>query len=118
MGYIKNHAIVVTATYDNWIEKAHAKASEIFGAQVTPVSPESINGSRSFLVPPDGSKEGWGESEQGDARREQFKAWLRAQRYEDHSSPLAWVELSYGGDDDEPLIIDDSKEAWRAHYEA
>ena len=113
MGYIRNHAIVDTATYGDYIQQAHAKAVEIFGENVSALTPEVINGSRSFLVPPDGSKEGWGESDEGDKRRELFKEWLRAQAYEDHSTPLHWVELRYGGDDREAIVEEDCHAALR-----
>ena len=63
-----------------------------------------VNGSRSFLVAPDGSKEGWLESATGDAMRSEFVAYLRSLAYEDGSTPLSWVELSYGGDDDEVQV--------------
>ncbi|MGI9410256.1 MAG: hypothetical protein ACR2OV_09295, partial [Hyphomicrobiaceae bacterium] len=55
-----------------------------------------VNGYRTFLIPPDGSKEGWAESEEEDERRNSFVAWLEAQCYEDGSSPLAWAEVQYG----------------------
>lgn len=103
MGYIRNHAIVVTATYDKHIDRAHEEASKIF-PWVSPISPEATNGTRSFFVPPDGSKEGWEESETGDAKREQFKTWLRAQAYEEGSTPLHWCEVRYGGDDDDAAV--------------
>lgn len=113
MGHIRNHAIIVTATYGDYIQQAHAKAREIFGDNVTEISPEATNGSRSFLVPPDGSKEGWSESEQGDNRRKLFKEWLRSQAYDDHSTPLHWVELRYGGDDREAVVEEDCHVAMR-----
>lgn len=98
MGYLRRHAVVVSNCYDDWLEKAHERASEIF-PWVSPISPEHVNGERSFFIPPDGSKEGWEESDAGDVRRDEFIAWLRAQCYEDGSSPLTWVEVQYGDDD-------------------
>lgn len=97
MGIIAHHAIVVTGSYDNWPQKAHDKAVSIFPAeQVSELSPEVTNGYRSFAVFPDGSKEGWGQSEDGDANRNAFITWLYEQEYDDHSSPLKWVEINYG----------------------
>ncbi len=113
MGYIRNHAIIVTATYGDFIQRAHDKARDIFGENISEITPEVVNGSRSFLVPPDGSKEGWEESDVGDNRRELFKDWLRAQAYEDHSTPLHWVELRYGGNDREAVIEEDCHAALR-----
>jgi len=109
MGYIRDHAIVVVGTYGEHIEEAHAKATEIF-PWVSPVSPKAMNGSRSFFVPPDGSKEGWLESTEGDEKRAMFVRWLHHQTYDDGSSPLQWVEL-HMSDDNGELLIEDSHEA-------
>jgi hypothetical protein len=98
MGYIRNHAIIVTATYGNYIELAHAKATKIF-PWVSPISVPELNESRSFFIPPDGSKEGWVESDIGNKERAEFKSWLRKQAYEDESTPLDWCEVRYGGND-------------------
>ena len=108
MGYIRNHAIVVTGTYGGHVYTAHALAVEIFGNAVSSVTPPAVNHSESFFVAPDGSKDGWDESDDGNARRDRFKNWLRSIAYEDGSSPLSWVELYFGGDDNEASVIDHS----------
>jgi hypothetical protein len=113
MRHIRNHTIVVTGTYKDFIDRAHAEASNAFG-WVSSISPETVNGSRSFFVPPDGSKEGWDESNEGDSRRARFKAWLRSLEYEDGSSPLSWVEVYFGGDDMEAVVEDDGDASFRA----
>jgi hypothetical protein len=105
MGYIRNHAIVVTSTYGDYIQQAHVAAKEIF-PWVSEISDTGINGSRSFFIPPDGSKEGWEDSDLGDDRRNRFKEWLRLQEYDDESSPLAWCEVWYGGDDEDANVED------------
>jgi len=71
MGYMRNNAIVITSEFSVRVETAHRKASDIF-EWVSPISPATINGSRSFFIPPDGSKEGWGESNIGDECRREF----------------------------------------------
>lgn len=108
MGYMRHHGILVTSCIDNLIEQAHAKAVEICGNRVSPLNTEQVNGYRSFAVFPDGSKEGWDDSDQGDKEREQLKTWLNAQRYEDGSTSLDWVEVQYGDDNGETCIIADS----------
>ncbi len=113
MGYIKNHAILVTGTYGDAIDQAHKRALECFGGMVSPIIESRCNGTRSFFIPPDGSKEGWAASFRGDQQREQFKIWLRAQLFEDKSAPLDWVEVTYGGDDQEAAIVDDGDVDWR-----
>jgi hypothetical protein len=52
-----------------------------------------MNGYRSILICPDGSKEGWADSEQGDARRAALRTRLVAEE------SLEWCEVSYGHDD-------------------
>jgi len=104
MGHIRNHSIIVEANYGDHIQNAHTKASAIF-PYVSPISSEVVNGSRSFFIPPDGSKERWEESHEGDARREEFKKWLREQAYEDGSSPISWVEVWFGGGDRDAKIV-------------
>jgi hypothetical protein len=96
MGYIVNHAIIVEGWGDN-ILKAHKKAEEIF-PWVSPVSPVAVNGSRSFFIPPDGSKEGWEDSKLGDKRRKHYTDWLKEELvYEDQSLMVDWVEIKFGG---------------------
>lgn len=76
MGHIRHHAIIFTSCIKEDVEKAHAEASAIFGSSVSGLSPEATNGYVTFLVGPDGSKEGWEESRYGDEKREKFKKWL------------------------------------------
>jgi hypothetical protein len=122
MGYTRHNAIIVSASYgqrvtegEHWAVIAHSKAVELFGdiAAVTEVTPTTMNNYRSFLVAPDGSKEGWDLSDSGDAARDAFVTWLREQAYDDGSSPLDWVEVQFADDDRETCIIrcDDEVEA-------
>ena len=91
MGWIRHHAIVVTGgDYDDSVAKAHEKAVELCEALVSPVLESKINGYLSFFVAPDGSKEGWEESDKGDEARASFKAWLRGS-----GSYVRWVEIEY-----------------------
>ena len=107
MGYIRHNAVIVTT----W-EDAEGVAAEgrRLGLQVIGPSDEVINGYRTMLVCPDGSKEGWADSDAGDDAREQFKTWLRTQRHSDGSSWLEWAEIVYGSDDGKATVLDD---AWR-----
>jgi hypothetical protein len=105
MGYIRNHAIVVEASYGDYLERAHEYAKTIF-PWVSPISEKAVNGSQSFFIPPDGSKEGWQASDIGDINRATFKKWLREQEDEDGRSSLNWAELLFGGDDCDAEICD------------
>lgn len=109
MGYIKHHAIIVTGWEQDRIGWIIHEASRLKMRVIGP-SREVINGYISVLVCPDGSKEGWPDSDSGDNARAQFKAWLNAQRYEDGSSPLEWVEVAYGSDDGTATVED---HAWK-----
>ena len=105
MGYIRHHAIVVTCWEGDQIERAHCKAIEI-GLPVSNVVGPQVNGYSSFFIAPDGSKEGWEDSEDGNEKREAFKAWLPGD-----CSYCEWVEVAYGHDDNEALITDS---AWQS----
>lgn len=110
MGYERNHAIVVTSWKKEALISAHAKALALFKgiAPVTEITDEIINGVRSFLVAPDGSKEGWPQSDAGDTARALFIGWLKEQAYEDGSTCLAFVEVQFGDDFKHALLLDAS----------
>jgi hypothetical protein len=98
MGYIRHDAIVVTSWDEKLIAKAHEFAEKV-GNNVTNIVGPLTNGYCTFTIVPDGSKEGWDTSYEGDESRERFLAWAEEQRYEDNSSSLSWVHISYGSDD-------------------
>jgi hypothetical protein len=104
MGYICRHAIAVTGTYGEHIDQAHEYATAT-GASVTPIIEGVVNGERSFFVAPDGSKEYWLQSNQGDSQRHSIVEYLKSIAYEDGSSPLSWAEFTYGDDNGVPEII-------------
>lgn len=98
MGYMRHHAIIVTGCLDGYVERAFARAASL-GMKPTPISAETTNGYRSFLVPPDGSKERWDESDEGDSKRERLIVFLNSLRYDDKSSPVDWIEVQFGDDE-------------------
>lgn len=106
MGYIAHHAIIVTVSdYDGHAKKVHTKATSIFkSCWVSPLSPRAMNGYYSFLVAPDGSKEGWQLSNVGEEERTAFIEWLYQYRYDDGSGPADWVEVFYSPDDREAKV--------------
>lgn len=105
MGYMRAHAIVVDSWDEGMIIKAHKQACIIF-PYASPISPAASNGHRSFFIPPDGSKEGWHDSDVGDERRSKFRRWLRKQCHEDGSTSLRWVEVQFADDNDETIVTD------------
>lgn len=98
MGIIRHKAIVVTSWNAFAIEAAACRARNL-GLTVMGPSGALINGYRTLLVCPDGSKEGFCDSDKCDERRAEFRAWMNEQRHDDGSSNLEWVEISYGSDD-------------------
>lgn len=89
-----HHAIVVTGEGEA-IKKAHKRARAIFQ------KPSNLIASRfsysTFLIPPDGCREGWHDSVIGDERRSKFKEYLKC-------SNLEWVEVAYSRDFDHASI--------------
>lgn len=113
MGYIRHHAIVVTGRHE-WtidaslpdIHEARAAAIDAGCAVVTDVAGPGVNGYSSFLVGPDGSKEGWDSSDAGDQARDRLIAWLRKRG---EGGYYSWAEVVLGDDDQEALI---ERHAW------
>lgn len=112
MGYMCHHAIVLTSWSTNHLNEAHNKATDL-GMSVTPITAEGTNGYRSFLVAPDGSKEGWDESDLGDTRRTELIEWLESQRTEDSGTYVDWVEVQFGDEDGDTHIVRDSDQHLR-----
>lgn len=110
MGWMTNHAIVVSSWNTALLVEAHAKAVEVFGKSSPPsnIVPSMTNGITSFFVPPDGSKEGWLESDMGNGRRDEFVKWLRTKTYDDGSTSLKWVEVQYADDGNVTRVVRDS----------
>lgn len=110
MGYMRHHAIIVTSWDEGRIIVAHAEARSVFPV-VSGLMPSQINGYSSFFVPPDGSKEGWEESMEGDSRRAQYVEWLNSQRYDDGSTSLDWCEVQYGDEEGDDKVVSSSSVA-------
>lgn len=114
MGYVKHHAIIVTGWENKKVEEAHQKAREIFennfenephqkpfGCRlVGEIIQGLINTQSSFLIAPDGSKEGWVTSENADNARQEFLDWLK-----NSDNYCGYIEVVFGGDDDNERII-------------
>ena len=106
MGYICHHTIIVVGMDFDFMDKfpvtdAHKKAVEIFGDTVSLVVSSPMNGYMSFFVAPDGSKEGWDDSNEGDSKRDEFKEFLRGME-----SQPAWIETTVGDEAGGDNIVD------------
>lgn len=105
MGYIRHHAIIITS-WSEAIKDVHATARKIFGIQCSEILMAPINGEKSFFIGPDGSKEGWDESDKGDQQRKQFIDYINSMAdVEDKSNSIRFVELFYSEDNNKAEII-------------
>jgi len=99
MGVINHNAIIAT-TWDHKDSEAKMKefiASLPYGEQLLFVWRDSpYNGFTTVIMVPDGSKEGWGASDEIDNLRDRFVAAIESMKYEDGSNPWRWVEVGYG----------------------
>lgn len=110
MGYMRYHAIIVTTYCRELLREAQDTAKEIFGKKiVTDMVVSAINEYSSFMVGPDGSKEGWHLSDEYNEKREAFVAWLQSKAYEDGSNPFKWAEVQYGDEGGDNKILSDER---------
>lgn len=107
MGYMCHHAIVLTSWKEEAIDEARHAALMLFPHRlVSPVLDSVANGYKTFLIAPDGSKEGWEPSNLGDCNRFAFVEWLRG----NHVGCIKWVEVQYGDDSLVTKVVADSDE--------
>lgn len=103
MGYLRHEAIIVNDWDSKAVLTAHAAATTIFnergmGGLVSGLVHHAINRGASFFIAPDGSKEGWAESKNGDEARAEFMALLPKFKVE-------WAHVLVGGDDGEYAVL-------------
>jgi len=98
MGYMRHHAIIVTSWDHNALDAALHQAV-LLGNTCTTISVSPTNDYRTFVVVPDGSKEGWEDSDKGDLARYQLRCWIADQ--EDGGSRFSWAEVMYGDEEGE-----------------
>lgn len=113
MGYIRKHAIIVTAFDAIDATVARQKAIGIFkneegcigdkfGRMISDIMQAPINDEYTFFIGPDGSKEGWDTSDKADAMRNEFTSWLNKNGYSfaevmyDDGDRSTWVRTNYG----------------------
>lgn len=107
MGYIAHDAVIVTVsgyvkdrTVDPVmpdIEGFRESMPAAFRHLLVGPIPTVTNGDFSYVLLPDGSKEGWRDSDTGDEWRLRFIA-LFSWSYEDGSTPFDTVAVRFGGD--------------------
>jgi hypothetical protein len=104
---IENHNAVLATTWDReYVEIIRAWVEGLKCEQLLPsfhdprrlfvFGPELINGYTTVVMLPDGSKEGWVESDYIDDLRDRFIERLEEDGYDDGSNPWDWIEVGYG----------------------
>lgn len=97
MGYIRHDAIIATSWDDKYLRAARDKAEEL-GLQCSSFVESGTNGYVSFLIAPDGSKEGWPASAKGEEARAAWKTWANEQ-WTKRELYVYWAHVSYAGDE-------------------
>lgn len=105
MGVIAHKALIVTGTDSSHLRRAYAEAINLFkvndlGEEVKMVSEllTGLNQYKTFIVAPDGSKEGWVTSEYFDKKMDEMIKFLKSKEctFDDKSSYNDWVLVEYG----------------------
>ena len=97
MGMIQHEALIVTSWDLKKLKTAHKRARKLFNQHnVTLITGEGMNGYESFVIVPCGSKLGWEPSNKHQEAMEEFVEYLNTFQYEDGSSSVSYVKMSYG----------------------
>lgn len=104
MGYIKHDGIIVTSGDRKDAEVAAGKATAL-GLQCTSIVESRTNGYASFLIIPDGSKEGWEASEEAEKARSLWKAWAEKDAVVKDHVFVDYAHVRFGGDDEYAAVI-------------
>lgn len=107
MGYIRNETMIVSGSNSEKVTRAHSAAISIFnekkmGTLVSGMQQHITNGGAAFFISPDGSKEGWEDSNTAAEARKEFILFLR----ETKDLWLDWALVELGGDDGKFSIVD------------
>lgn len=114
MKNIIHHTIIVTVKDLKLAEKIKSEISFLYKKNmeakngfelISPIVPSLINNFYSFFICPDGSKEGYDLSDDGDNIRAKTILLLNAYKSKDEESGINYVELSYGNDNESPQIL-------------
>lgn len=107
MRNIRHHALVVTCNNRKVIESIRSKAIELYKVHmeasngsllVSEIKESIVNHYASFFIIPDGSKEGYDASDDGDVIRERLIEFITPLTASEEYH-LSYGEISYGADD-------------------
>jgi hypothetical protein len=118
MGYMRYHTIIVSSWDSDMLREAHDVASGLLIelsdeesglSLLSPITGGLRNGVASFMIAPDGSKEGWAPSDAMDEFRSTYTEWLKSKAYEDGSTCLEWVEVQFADEAGVTKIVGSSE---------
>lgn len=97
MGVINHNAVIATT----WSDKEFNRVGEWIGnltreQRALFVTNKNQFGDVTIVMTPDGSKEGWEDSNECDKIREEFTTLLESRACEDGSNAWKYVEVSFG----------------------
>jgi hypothetical protein len=107
MRNIKHHSIIVTSNDKESLILVRNEILRLYklnmeakngGQLVSPIVDSLINKFSSFFIAPDGSKEGYDASDDGDRVRKKIVDFLNSLQEPDGSNGIRFVEVSYGDD--------------------
>lgn len=104
MGDVNHCAIVVTSWDSEKANEAHKRAVDLFGSHVTNMVGPVTNGFMYFMIAPSGSKVGWTRYIEHEYDMKIYEKYLMSKAFDDGSTTLAWVELSFG-EPFEPSVV-------------
>jgi len=109
MGYIRHHALVITAWQKAIAEEIHSTAIEIFGEElsqlISPLVSSLEHDYHSFFIAPDGGREWRETSEKTEVARGKFMQYLR-----DYDDPnMYWMLITYADENGITRISDCDK---------
>lgn len=112
MGRIRHNAMIITSFQRKDIEAIREKAVHLFANEykpdptyergetiITPIMGSLANNYSSFCIVPDGSKEGWGCSDNADLARSKLADFI-----DQGDFYASYVDVRFGGDESEAYI--------------
>ncbi|HEX8574930.1 MAG TPA: hypothetical protein VF677_01415 [Flavobacterium sp.] len=114
MKNIKHHAIVVTSADRIRLDHVRNYAIKMFSDHmeakngkylISNIIDSLINNFATFFIAPDGSKEGYDASDDGDLIRKKITDYMKSLKDKDGKNPICFVEVSYGAEDENAEII-------------
>ncbi len=117
MGYFRHHAILVTSMFPDAIEQVYAAVHALLVGEcdflevsmISPLSPPTTNGYKSFTIYPDGSKEGWETSDEGDEVRNTVVGLLTSNHFH-----VSWCHVQYGDEEGDNKMLAHNDGDWES----